>query len=726
MLVALSLHLVVGLWRYPTGSYVSSSPAVEAGVVYVGSGGATYTVRAGVLSSDGYLNAVNATSGMLVWRYPTGSSVHSSPAAEAGVVYVGSDNGYLHAVDATSGVLVWRYRTSGFVGGMYGGKVSSSPAVDSGVVFVGGGGDETYLDAVDATSGVLVWRYRTGGFVYSSPAVEAGVVYVGSNDGYLYAVDATSGVLVWRYPTGGQVGSSPAVEAGVVYVGSHDDYLYAVDATSGVLVWRYPTGGHVDSSPAVEAGVVYVGSDDSYLYAVDATSGVLLWRYPTGGYVKSSPAVEAGMVYVGSDDGMVHAVNTTSGVLVSLYPTGGQVGSSPTVEAGVVYVGSNDKYLYALSPCSAAPAGTPACSTSTCAAGGTFTGSVHFANASHAIAGAHFANASQPMQCPPCPMGFVKPDGGAGSCTPCAAGAMSEGGSGATACVACGDPLWCLAGGACVVSRTGLGCGACADGFRLHSGACTVCPEQGWVTALPLLVIAAFALAFVLKFGAAMRAVIKDTVEHYPTSNANERAADYAVAKTVGVNVNQVAKSRSQAKASYALMRQVAALMTVTGFAQMSGSIIAMDFDWPISVTWPAGVLANIASLDVTGAAAPECAYKLSSSARWALELAVPLSPLFVLGFAIAWLKLAEAPFCCAARILSFQSRDLCFFRKCARCMGGFIATLQAKALRCACRMPLLLPLPAHMLIPAQPLLVHRQLLPHHVPRARWGRLRAL
>ena len=34
------------------------------------------------------------------------------------------------------------------------------------------------------------WRYETGGGVESSPAVVAGVVYVGSEDRYLYALDA--------------------------------------------------------------------------------------------------------------------------------------------------------------------------------------------------------------------------------------------------------------------------------------------------------------------------------------------------------------------------------------------------------------------------------------------------------------------------------------------------------------------------------------------------------
>ena len=89
-------------------------------------------------------------------------------------------------------------------------------------------------------------------------------------------------------------------------------------------------------------------------------------------------------------------------------------------------------------------------------------------------------------------------------------------------------------------------------------------------------------------------------------------------------------------------------------------------------------------------------------------------------------LKLAEAPCCCAARMLSSQSRDLCFFRECTRCMDGLVASLQAKALGCVCRVPLLFPLLARVLISARLLLVHRQVLPRHVPRSCGGRSRAL
>jgi outer membrane protein assembly factor BamB len=84
------------LWNYTTGTpWVDSSPAVANGMVFVG-------------SDDNRTYALNATTGVLVWKYKTGGAVFSSPAVagsptsslvnlSSGVVYVGSDDDHVYA-----------------------------------------------------------------------------------------------------------------------------------------------------------------------------------------------------------------------------------------------------------------------------------------------------------------------------------------------------------------------------------------------------------------------------------------------------------------------------------------------------------------------------------------------------------------------------------------------------------------------------------------------------
>jgi hypothetical protein len=49
-----------------------------------------------------------------------------------------------------------------------------------------------------------------------------------SNDGFVYAIDQSSGILIWSYQTENFVRSSPAIAAGMLFVGSDDGYLYAL------------------------------------------------------------------------------------------------------------------------------------------------------------------------------------------------------------------------------------------------------------------------------------------------------------------------------------------------------------------------------------------------------------------------------------------------------------------------------------------------------------------
>ena len=224
------------------------------------------------------------------------------------------------------------------------------------------------------------WRFQTGAPIFSSAAVDGGIVYVGSNDGKLYAVRAVDGSKAWAFATKGAVRSSPAVADGTVFFSSVDGNIYAVDAATGRERWHYATGGErrftapgihgirpatemmpdpydvFISSPAVSDGTVYVGSGDHSVYALDAKSGALRWKFETGNVVHASPAIAGGAVYIGSWDRYMYALDAKSGALRWKFATGddrtihNQVGipSSAAVANGKVYFGCRDSHFYAL------------------------------------------------------------------------------------------------------------------------------------------------------------------------------------------------------------------------------------------------------------------------------------------------------------------------------------------------------------------------------------------
>ena len=87
------------IWKYTTGKYIASSPAVVGGIVFIGSG-------------DGNVYALNATNGASIWNNSIGVVEMSSPAVVNGVVYIGSLDKNLYALNATNGDKLWNYTTS--------------------------------------------------------------------------------------------------------------------------------------------------------------------------------------------------------------------------------------------------------------------------------------------------------------------------------------------------------------------------------------------------------------------------------------------------------------------------------------------------------------------------------------------------------------------------------------------------------------------------------------
>ncbi len=104
------------LWEHQLSGVSDAFPATAYDKVYV-------------LTSK-FVYALNVTDGSVQWTRPTsGAASVSSPAVADGKVYFGLDDGYVYALDAFNGDLVWSYKTDG--------PVQSSPAISDGLLFVG-------------------------------------------------------------------------------------------------------------------------------------------------------------------------------------------------------------------------------------------------------------------------------------------------------------------------------------------------------------------------------------------------------------------------------------------------------------------------------------------------------------------------------------------------------------------------------------------------------------
>jgi len=119
---------------------------------------------------------------------------------------------------------------------------------------------------------VIAWKFKTDGAIKSSPAIDDGLVFIGSDDANIYAIDLKTGDGVWAYKTGDAVEATPCVVDGLVFTGSSDTFLYALDAKSGSLKWKYETDAQIlgaanwARSPDGQRTWILVGSYDNKLY----------------------------------------------------------------------------------------------------------------------------------------------------------------------------------------------------------------------------------------------------------------------------------------------------------------------------------------------------------------------------------------------------------------------------------------------------------------------------
>lgn len=135
---------------------------------------------------------------------------------------------------------------------------------------------------------------------------------------------------------------------------SNDSVLVKIlDIGKGTVLdksWSYSTGAAVNTSPAVVNGTAFVGNDAGVLKAIIVNSGAALWSYsiPSHAPIRSSPAIDpAGNVVFGANDGNLYVLSPT-GQLLKTLALGGNL-NSVALNNGQIYVSSDNGNLYDVS-----------------------------------------------------------------------------------------------------------------------------------------------------------------------------------------------------------------------------------------------------------------------------------------------------------------------------------------------------------------------------------------
>jgi outer membrane protein assembly factor BamB len=393
---------------------LAASPTVVDGVIYIG-------------ANTGVFYAIDESTGTAVWHRFLGfvpklscnagkgftgtATVANDPATGKRTVYVGSADGYLYALDASTGTTRWRALVaapSSTVNDYY---LWGSPTVAGGRVYIGissqcdnplvrGG-----VRAFNQSDGSAAATYHTvpstslGGSVWSSPALNAsGAVFVstGNNDPNGTSAGDSNSIVrlsptlsrqsIWTVPAAelkrdDDFGASPslftaslggtatamvgacnkngryyALRAGNLAAGpvwklqaGAPDSTITGDACLAASVWD---GAHlfIASNQTTIGGTTYFGS----LRKVSPATGAPIWQTGLPGAVMGTPALDgSGVLAAASYDGAsgatnaAYLLNASNGQLLRTIATGAREFAQPVFADNMLLLATINKGLIA-------------------------------------------------------------------------------------------------------------------------------------------------------------------------------------------------------------------------------------------------------------------------------------------------------------------------------------------------------------------------------------------
>ena len=318
------------LWTYNAGGRTKSSPVVGEGIIYFGTekgsliaceydGRLKWKIDAGssvdappMLSGDkviystseGALKAADRKTGRNLWTYKTenqiaGSANLWSAGGKSGLI-VGSYDFFLHCVNPENGKMMWKIETENYVNG--------TPAyIANKVVF---GGCDGIVRIIDPVSGKQKSTVNVGIYMASSPALAGQLGFIGDYEGNFYCLNISASKIVWQVAVGDDASSIiavPALDIGVVVIGSDDKSIYCYSVADGSAKWKFRTNGSIKGSAVIAGDRVLFGSDDGYVYILGLNDGLKKWSFNCGSPISSSPAVTKNRFYILTEDGRLLA-----------------------------------------------------------------------------------------------------------------------------------------------------------------------------------------------------------------------------------------------------------------------------------------------------------------------------------------------------------------------------------------------------------------------------------
>ena len=190
------------------------------------------------------------------------------------------------------------------------GEPLSAPATyaDGSIYIVAGDTMATgAIASVTASEGYRHWHVSLDSIADYSPAVTGDMVYVGTRSGVLTALDRETGEALWAFDLESSVVGSPIIQAGVIYIASDD--VYAIDAATGKQLWRHTIDGDVSRPIRLSGQIISAISSDGNVNLISAENGRRRLTFPLWFSTSAAPVVSGTALVVPGDRAFVQALD---------------------------------------------------------------------------------------------------------------------------------------------------------------------------------------------------------------------------------------------------------------------------------------------------------------------------------------------------------------------------------------------------------------------------------
>ena len=272
-----------------------------------------------VTSGYRFIAALDAKTGVLLWKTSVEAPIHAAPTVAGGRLFVVSTDNELLTVDTATGALGWNHQALVEPARIL---EATSAAISGDTVIAGFASGELIAlrtgNGNDIWSEVLSRASRTNALseirdIPGRPVIYRGDVFAVSHSGVFAATDLRTGTARWSLPVSGI--STPLPVGDVVYVVSKPGEVICVSRETGQVYWivdlnkdRKKKQRAAWSGPVLASNRLIIVSSTGELVALNPKTGALEKTVKLGTPALLSPIAVNDTLYLVGDKGVLLAI----------------------------------------------------------------------------------------------------------------------------------------------------------------------------------------------------------------------------------------------------------------------------------------------------------------------------------------------------------------------------------------------------------------------------------